>query len=324
MSKEILKKIFNDEFICDKKHKLNTSEDYVINCRLLNTIENGITTEFLNTLETDVYYYKTQITIHGIFEDFFNPYLYKLIFQNKNKSIGVKYVALDLLKKQRIERCIRENGWHCKSSTSDFYFYKDERVKDENEAIEIAKRFKAEMERVNKELFTGNFDIYFWKSCLGGIFCSIELRINSILECNVSKVIEQLGGITEQEYKERRIKEREEYEKEQKEKEARITDRKEKFELLKSKFDFRAWKVRTLAEEGVYFYPCSYNDKDELLFKKVKLEKDKNTWYFSTSKPVVLSEITSVEFKKWDYKDEVVKTKVKDINKLVRMYYLYK
>lgn len=89
--------------ISDSKARrvLNTAPDKQADITL-KEIEQGVTIERLETLTVPVYQYGTQITIHGTFTDMPNDRVlgYKALFLNQNKSLGVKYVAIDGAKKQ--------------------------------------------------------------------------------------------------------------------------------------------------------------------------------------------------------------------------------
>jgi hypothetical protein len=81
---------------------LNTAPDTIADITI-DEIEKGITIERLETLNVPVYQYGGQITIHGIFKDIsqnLRVACYKSILPNGNKSLGVKYVAIDADKKQ--------------------------------------------------------------------------------------------------------------------------------------------------------------------------------------------------------------------------------
>ena len=91
----------------DSKHILNTCPNKTISDEILNEIENvGVTFERMTELskKIDIFRYRTQITIHGIFSELQNNRIgsYKNLFQNKNKSIGVKWDAIDKEKKSFI------------------------------------------------------------------------------------------------------------------------------------------------------------------------------------------------------------------------------
>jgi hypothetical protein len=94
------KKIFSSDSGFDTPKKINRSEK-IVDKEILDDIENGITLETLNELDLPIFKYTTQITIHGLFDKLTQQRIggYKWIFQNKNKSIGIKWNAIDYEKK---------------------------------------------------------------------------------------------------------------------------------------------------------------------------------------------------------------------------------
>lgn len=80
---------------------LNTAPDTYADITI-NELEHGITIERLTSLKVPVYQYGTQITIHGLFNEVPSDLRvngYKSIVFNGNKSLGVKYAAIDSDKK---------------------------------------------------------------------------------------------------------------------------------------------------------------------------------------------------------------------------------
>lgn len=67
-------------------------------------IEGGVDIESLEKINVPVFRYGTQITIHGKLPDLNSRTVlgYKSLIKNQNGSIGVRYVAIDGKKKQRI------------------------------------------------------------------------------------------------------------------------------------------------------------------------------------------------------------------------------
>jgi hypothetical protein len=67
-------------------------------------IERGVTIEALEAIGVPVYRYGTQITIHGNLPDVLEDRVlgYKCIFRNSNGTLGVRYVAVDGAKKEKI------------------------------------------------------------------------------------------------------------------------------------------------------------------------------------------------------------------------------
>jgi hypothetical protein len=85
------KELFSKDSGFDTPKKINRSAE-IVPKEILEEIENGITYETLNSINLPVFKYKTQITIHGLFDQLTKNYIgsYKSIFQNANKSIGIK------------------------------------------------------------------------------------------------------------------------------------------------------------------------------------------------------------------------------------------
>lgn len=71
-------------------------------------IEAGVTLEALENIGVPVMLYATQATIHGKLPGFTVDRVlgYKALFQNKNGSIGVRYIAVDAPKKATVERAL--------------------------------------------------------------------------------------------------------------------------------------------------------------------------------------------------------------------------
>jgi len=180
----------------DKKCKLNRS-NVVIKNEILQKIDNGITCENLDLLidkKLPVFKYSGQITIHGLFPNFEKNYCfgYKHLVQNKNKSIGIKYGAIDETKRQYLKKPLSYLGFHYvkNSNTNDFVIQK--RCFDKNEYLKNINDLKNIAEKINKDLFFGGYRIYSG-SYLGVIYSFLELTINSIYEKNIDLFLNDLG-----------------------------------------------------------------------------------------------------------------------------------
>jgi hypothetical protein len=68
-------------------------------------IQKGVTSEQLLAIKVPVFFYKTQITIHGKLPDVGDGQVltYKCLIKNQNGSVGVRYIAIDGEKKERVE-----------------------------------------------------------------------------------------------------------------------------------------------------------------------------------------------------------------------------
>ena len=187
--------------LSDNKHILNTSTK-AVEQTVLNEIEaNGVTLERLNEFTKSglhIYKYSTQITIHGLFPELMNNYLYgyKTLFQNKNLSIGVKWQGIDANKKQRIYNLAKYSGFYTHHTSSEWLIYKQKLCKTIPEAIEKANELKTEISKLDTSLFYGFADVEVKRDIWGRIFAVCEICINGILEVNVIPVIEQITNKT--------------------------------------------------------------------------------------------------------------------------------
>lgn len=187
----------------DKKHKLNTCPNQIIKDEILNELEtSGATLERLDELNKaiDIFRYKTQITIHGIFSELLNNRIgsYKNIFQNKNKSIGVKWEAIDYDKKKNIYSKLEYFGFSTIHNSKEFAAVKTFRVFTKDEYNEKLRELKVIEQRIDKTLFFGYCGIYTYKDW-GVVYLQLVVSINAIYNKNINKLIEQITGISIQE-----------------------------------------------------------------------------------------------------------------------------
>lgn len=179
----------------DNKHKKNANSDKKIPFSLLDDIDEGITSEKIEELIDDgynIYRYFTQITLHGICNNFSNDRFgyYKNINLNKNGSLGIKWNAIDINKKKRIGQILKYfNFGYCRDSKGDTYTM-SKRVDDGN-YMTILNEFKNIINRVNKDIFFGN--MYIQKINLyGHVNIYFTIYLNGILEKNINEFIEQI------------------------------------------------------------------------------------------------------------------------------------
>jgi hypothetical protein len=91
----------------------NTAPDQKANITAKDIEAGDITIEMLEALNTPVYLYQTQATIHGLVDGVHSGYdalRYKSIIRNANGSTGVKYIGIDAQKKKHINRMI--TAWY--------------------------------------------------------------------------------------------------------------------------------------------------------------------------------------------------------------------
>lgn len=205
-----IEKFFDIETSYSKKHKLNTCDKKVPQ-EYLDQIEKGCSIEQLETMmrnKFDVFKYKTQITIHGIFPELSTRRVgyYVNLTQNKNKSVGVRYNAIDYEKKTRLFGMLAKvSDWHIESNSTKYAIYKMERLpsnwgKNREKIMEILNRYKAEAERIDKSLFVGNVSCYVAQ----GLFCNymvLDVNICCFYEKNFKALFENLSGMTNEEGK---------------------------------------------------------------------------------------------------------------------------
>lgn len=93
----------------DSKNITNKGTGKVSN-EILEQIEaGGITSELLESFPFPIFKYRTQITLHGIFEteqNYFRSGGYKNLIVNKNRSLGVRYSGIDIEKKRFIQHVL--------------------------------------------------------------------------------------------------------------------------------------------------------------------------------------------------------------------------
>ena len=202
-NKTITERLFTAESRTDSKHILNTCQREVPQT-LLDRVEQGCTLETLEELtrkKFDVFKYQTQITIHGLFPALGTRRVgcYVNLTQNKNKSIGVRYTAIDHEKKERLyDRLAMAAGWRVHEDSSAFFAYRCEKLpKDGQAAMEVYKRYKAEAERMDTSLFVGRVDCFLAQEPWGGgLWVYLELHVRCFYEKDFAALFENVSGMT--------------------------------------------------------------------------------------------------------------------------------
>ena len=191
--------IFTNETKFDHKNILNRLNK-PIDQNILNQIESGITIEQIDILTSQnipIFKYKTQITIHGIFSELQNNYSfgYKNIFQNKNKSIGIKYNAIDEEKRQRIAKRLQILGFHYHRNSQETCFDKMDHIILEN--FDSLKTSYLELKnKIDTTLFFGYCNIFIGES-FGCKYLCFVLFINAIYENNIELLLNGMGATIE-------------------------------------------------------------------------------------------------------------------------------
>lgn len=180
----------------DAKCILNRSTK-IIDKTILDKIESeGATSEILETLGVPVFRYKTQITIHGKFSELNNHYLggYKNLFQNKNESIGIKWQAIDYLKKNEIYTKVSKfnsDFWISKNSTAFELCKTSKRFTTKDEYLELLKPLQTEIENIDKSLYFGTAGVYLMQSYTQYYLLTC-INIGTVRQTNVNKLIESI------------------------------------------------------------------------------------------------------------------------------------
>lgn len=192
--KSLIENLFESKNI-DAKCILNRSTK-IIEKSILETIESeGATTEVLEKLGVPVFKYGTQITIHGLFPELMVNYLggYKNLFQNKNKSIGVKWVAVDYSKKVKIYNTCKDfANWRISKDSTGINLYKNSKTFTNKEEYKlILSEMQNELEKIDKSLFYGLTGVNLYQ-LYGSYFLESYISIGSVKETNVNKVIESI------------------------------------------------------------------------------------------------------------------------------------
>lgn len=179
--KEILENLFSSESNWDNKHINNVCNNPVSEA-MLDQIEKGCSLESIEQLVEDgfpVFKYRTQLTIHGIFPKVTTNRIgqYKNLIQNKNKSIGVRWSAVDNSKRNKLmHRLCAISDFRYYENSSEHLFYISKRLGDDIEqnkaiAMELVNRAKS----IDTSLFYGDVNVVRLKSWISEY---IELRVN--------------------------------------------------------------------------------------------------------------------------------------------------
>jgi len=193
-----IEKLFENKYNYDKKHKLNTSPKE-LPLKIIENINKGITLEQLNELSVkgfDIYKYSTQITIHGICNELTdnNVCRYNSLILNKNKSLGVKWIAVDTEKKNEICTKLEYFGWTTNHTSLKFH---PSLIKCSGNIADAKKQcndLKTIVNNIGENMFYGSYNIYMGE-IFGRYYSVLDLFINGIKKENVTPLIEKIIGM---------------------------------------------------------------------------------------------------------------------------------
>jgi hypothetical protein len=258
---EILEVFSNGNY--DKKSKINLSDNQIPK-EFITEIEHGnITSEMLSEVAKNhiIRKYRTQITVHGIFDEIniFNKHDYKFTFKNKNGSTGIKWCAIDRKKRCFIAKYLRNEGISY-SYNSSSHGYSCIRFVDEKNYTENHKELVEKLNKFKKVEFFGDANIY-TGSIYGSPILFLKVVINAISNENVEKLLNEFGytpGKREEiELEEKRKEEKRKVEAEKREEEEKRKVEASKKEILVElkKVGYTPGDIKKYNETGLYIRP---------------------------------------------------------------------
>ena len=190
-----VEKLFENKFNYDKKHKLNTSPKE-LPLKIIENINKGITLEQLSEILAkgyDIYKYSTQITIHGTCNDLTdnNVFLYNSLTLNKNKSLGVKWIAVDTEKKNEICTKLEYFGWTTNHTSLKFHPSLIKCSDNVSDAKKQCNDLKTIIDNIGENMFYGSYNIYIGE-IFGRYYSVLDLFINGIKQENVTPLLEKI------------------------------------------------------------------------------------------------------------------------------------
>ena len=197
--------IFKVDALFDAKHKINCSPAKEIPESTIKEAESqGLTIETLDRLSEnglDIFKYKTQITIHGICNCDTSGYVdfYKSMVINKNKSLGIRWRAVDVQKKNRIISGLRRFGWWYVDNSAELRPQLSYRCFSQKQISEKCEELKKISQRINRSLFFGKIEINIYEG-YGCFYPTLDLYVDGIYDINVKPLILSVLGLSEAEY----------------------------------------------------------------------------------------------------------------------------
>lgn len=261
----------------DSKHILNLAPNKIIPNDVLERLrKDGLTIEQIDRLQDEGYpvcHYETQITIHGIVENELSAKRtangYVTLVRNQNKSLGVRWIAVDEGKRKRIFTLLRHYGWkHQQSSSYDYYCKICSFTKESMEML------KSEEARIDKSLFFGRTDLY-TAALYGMRYIILECHLNGIYERNIKSFVESMTGVS---YEECELRNQEFCDKQKAEWEER--ERKAKEAEEKNRLRREEWKKNNPMPEGFFEVEGSQLEVGDIICS-LKENSEECFWLFT-------------------------------------------
>lgn len=249
------KPIFSIDSNFDSKHINNLAPNTPIPDSLIETINKGITLEQLDEVaHLPICHYKTQITIHGVCDKIKSNkvYGYAALVINSNKSLGVRWLAIDLHKKGRIAdyvgcydwRTYRDSQVYC--YVRRFKYTKDNKDEVYNRVIQFVKS-------IDQSLFYGYIDVLQHEYRFSADYdFEVVIYLQGIYEKNIRSFLEQVCADNWEniekahaEFEQRMEEARKEREKEEEARKERAKKAKEEYEqwVKDNPFDDKFQKI---------------------------------------------------------------------------------
>ena len=319
--------IFSENSFTDSRKKVNRL-DKTVPRKYLDQIEEGVTLEQLNEMQKDgypIFKYATQITIHGKFPEMGNHYIhgYKNLIQNKNKSVGIKYNAIDEDKRQFIAERLVPLGFRYHRDSSDISFEKTWKLKgyhgnDLSIYEQDAKALKEAKELasfIDGRYFFGSKHL--WTAELWGVkYLVLSLRVGAIYQKDIEPFLNTMSATQKvlddynQKLEDQRIEREQAIEKRQKEREAKQAELRKQIEPIMKQLEATYGEPVVKTGECGTFLRVKFDHNDNVQFRvrHVYLPKGKRVkrWNEET---IELSELSEYVPNEKEYMDSTFRGK---------------
>ena len=249
------KPIFSIDSNFDSKHINNLAPNTPIPDSLIETINKGITLEQLDEVaHLPICHYKTQITIHGVCDKIKSNkvYGYAALVINSNKSLGVRWLAIDLRKKGRIADYVGCYDWRTYSDSQVYCYVRRFKYTKDNKD-EVYNRVIQFVKSIDQSLFYGYIDVLQHEYRFSTDYdFEVVIYLQGIYEKNIRPFLEQVCADNWEniekahaEFEQRMEEARREREKEEEAREERAKKAKEEYEqwVKDNPFDDKFQKI---------------------------------------------------------------------------------
>ncbi len=249
------KPIFSIDSNFDSKHINNLAPNTPIPDSLIETINKGITLEQLDEVaHLPICHYKTQITIHGVCDKIKSNkvYGYAALVINSNKSLGVRWLAIDLRKKGRIADYVGCYDWRTYSDSQVYCYVRRFKYTKDNKD-EVYNRVIQFVKSIDQSLFYGYIDVLQHEYRFSADYdFEVVIYLQGIYEKNIRPFLEQVCADNWEniekahaEFEQRMEEARKEREKEEEARKERAKKAKEEYEqwVKDNPFDDKFQKI---------------------------------------------------------------------------------